>query len=307
MLCPYCVSDIATDAAKCSHCSKEIPPLYRMHYPRGLGSRGPIIMSAVGFGGHGKTIYFAALLHAIDMELPKIWPGFYRQAIDDEAVKTVSENLQLLEQGSVPLSTRQNFPQPNVHCLVKIPGKKEKMLAIYDASGESFVEGLRVERFAGYLKRARAVMFLVSLDDLEPPIHEDIHRLLNIYVQGMARLKAKPKDQHLLVVFTKADALRDRFRDYPDVVAHLSNPSYTELGDLKRYTRKLESISRALRDYTNNTLSARLFVNMADESFKSVNYCAVSSLGAAPEDGHLKEKMTPIRVVDPLLWLLERG
>lgn len=309
MLCPYCLSEIAGDAENCTQaqCRREIPPLYRKYYPKGVFSKPPIIMSAVGFSAHGKTIYFASLLHVMNSELTKVWPGFYRQAIDREAVETVRKNLQLLEQGEVPESTPKNFPLPNVHRLVKVPGKGDRLLTIYDASGESFNEDLQMERFASYLKKARAVMFLVSLNDLEEPLDEDIHRLLNIYVQGMARLKAKTRDQHLIVVYTKADTLHTHFRDYPDVVQHLSNASYTELGDPDRYARKLKLVSETLADFTNNALGARGFMHMAHDSFKSLAFCAVSSLGSAPEGGRLKDKMTPIRVVDPLMWMLARG
>ena len=307
MLCPYCITDTAGDAVKCAQCSQEIPPLYRQYYPKGPFSKPPIIMSAVGFSAHGKTIYFASLLHVINSELTKVWKDFYRQAIDREAVETVRKNLQLLEQRTVPESTPKNFPRPNVHRLVKVPGKGERLLVIYDASGESFTEDLQMERFASFLKRARAVMFLVSLNDLEEPLDEDIHRLLNIYVQGMARLKAKTRDQHLIVVYTKADGLHERFRDYPEVVQHLRTTGYTDLGDPDRYAHKLQLISNALEDYTHSVLGARAFTHMAHDAFRSVVFCAVSSLGSAPEDGHLKDKMTPIRVVDPLMWMLARG
>ena len=150
------------------------------------------------------------------------------------------------------------------------------------------------------------MLFLISLDDLDEPRADSIHSLLEIYVQGMARLKARTKNQHLIVVYTKADTLHARFRDYPQVVQHLSSAGYTELGDLKRYTRKLQAISADLQDYTTNVLGARGFIHMAHNSFKSVAFCAVSSLGSAPEGGRLKDKMTPIRVVDPLMWMLAR-
>ena len=307
MLCPYCITNIAGDTAKCVNCGREVPPLYRQYYPTSPFSKPPLIMSAVGFSAHGKTIYFASLLHVIDSQLTEVWPGFYRQAIDHEAIRTVHNNLQLLSQGQVPFSTPKNFPEPNIHRLVNVPGKGDRLLTIYDASGESFNEDLQMERFAVYLKKARAVMFLISLNDLEEPLDKDIHRLLNIYVQGMARLKARTRDQHLIVVYTKADTLHNRFRDYPEVAAHLSTSSYRQLSNPERYMHNLQQVSDALRDYTYNELGARSFCNMADSSFRSVQFCAVSSLGSATEGGHLKAKMTPIRVADPLMWMLHVG
>ena len=122
MLCPYCITNIAGDTAKCTRCGREVPPLYRQYYPTGPFSKPPIIMSAVGFSAHGKTLYFASLLHVMNSEMTKVWNGFYREAIDREALETVRNNLQLLQQGEVPTSTPKNFPQPNVHRLVNIPG-----------------------------------------------------------------------------------------------------------------------------------------------------------------------------------------
>lgn len=307
MLCPYCITNIAGDTAKCAKCGREVPPLYRQYYPTGPFSKPPIIMSAVGFSAHGKTLYFASLFHVIDSQLTEVWPGFYRAAIDHEAIRTVHHNLQLLRQGQVPPSTPKNFPEPNIHRLVNVPGKGDRLLNIYDASGESFNEDLQMERFAAYLTKARAVMFLISLNDLEEPPDEDIHRLLNIYVQGMARLKARTRDQHLIVVYTKADTLHNRFHDYPEVAAHLNTSSYRQLSNPEQYMRNLQQVSDALRHYTYNVLGARSFCNMADSSFRSVQFCAVSSLGSATEGGHLKARMTPIRVADPLMWMLHVG
>lgn len=311
MLCPYCLKSISESVIKCSHsdCGQEIPPLYKKYYPHGLFSRKePIIMSAVGFSGHGKTVYFASLLHVMGVELTKVWDRFFRQAIDSEGVNMVRQNLQMLERRELPEATRQNFPRPNVQRLANIPGYGDKLLVMYDTSGEAFEEDLRLERYASFVTRTKAVMFLISLIDLTEPIATEIHRLLNVYVQGMARLKAETHDQHLIVVFTKADLLLDRrFRDYEDVVRHLNNSSYVELGDIRQYRQQLHTVSNALSDFMHNTLEAREFVHLARESFKSVSYCAISSLGSAPDGNRLRESMRPVRVADPLLWVLEKG
>ena len=310
MLCPYCVEEIKKTEKNCPKCEKEIPLLYKKYYPNSgiFTKKEPVVMSAVGFSGHGKTVYFASLLYVMNNELTKVWQRFFRQSIDREAVDIVRQNSRMLEQRELPESTRQNFPHPNVHHLAHLPKHKNKLLVIYDTSGEAFEEDLRLERYASFVTRTRTVMFLISLIDLENPISENIHRLLDVYVQGMERLKANSKKQNLIVVFTKADVLLDKyFKDYPDIAHHLTSPSYVELGDYKKYVSKLQAISSALADFMKNTLDAHNFVNMAKDSFKSVSYCAISSLGHAPEGARLKDNMSPIRVADPLLWILEKG
>ncbi len=310
MLCPFCLENISSGNKNCSNpdCGREIPALYKKHYPKGFGSKPPAIMSAVGFSGHGKTVYFAALLHVLDQELTKAWDGFFRQGLENLTVRTIKQNLELLERKELPESTRQNFPDPSIHRLVKIPGQKERLMVLYDTSGEAFEEDIRLEKYAHYVARSRVVLFFVSLSDLAAPLTNEMHRLLEVYTQGMAKLHGNPKNQHLVVVYSKADLLEERyFQDYPSILAHLNNSTYVEMGSYKDYVRRLVELSRLLDDFTRNKLESRAFVNLATTEFRTISYCAVSSLGSAPEGSKLRERMKPVRVADPLIWVLERS
>lgn len=311
MLCPYCLDDIQSSAPQCPACEHEVPELYKRNYPRGgpFSRPRPVVLSAVGFSGHGKTVYLAALLHTLENELTRVWPGFYRQGLDRDTIREIKRNLQDLERGELPESTRRNFPQPSLHRLAKLPRRYgDRVLVAYDPPGEAFEEDLSLEQYAHFVKRAQSVVFLLSLPDLEEPLAHEMHRFLEVYTLAMARMRAPTRKQHLVVTFTKADTLLEtRFKQFPDLVQHLSNPSYAELGDLDAYQRRLENVSRELEDFTRNVLEARNFDNLAREAFKSVVYCAVSALGSAPEGARLKDKMTPLRVADPLLWVLARG
>ena len=58
MLCPYCLEN--TSPPVCESCKETLPRLY-------VGRNGnPAILSAVGFSGHGKTVYLAGLLDAME-------------------------------------------------------------------------------------------------------------------------------------------------------------------------------------------------------------------------------------------------
>ncbi|MFQ6063242.1 MAG: hypothetical protein ACE5J9_08745 [Methanosarcinales archaeon] len=61
-------------------------------------------MSAVGFIGHGKTIYFASIFDIFD-QLAGIWDGFHTIAIDKDSLDTVKDNLKSLKVGELPPST----------------------------------------------------------------------------------------------------------------------------------------------------------------------------------------------------------
>ena len=305
MLCPYCLQNTPSDG-KCKHCKENLPPMYTSQH-RGLGRR-PAVLSAVGFSGHGKTVYLAAMLDAMATQLPKVWTGFFRQGLDDESVTTVKNNLTMLRQGVLPESTRRNFPRPSAHRLNKMPQYRCRDLLIYDPPGEAFERDIDIERFAHFIKRAKVVLFLVSVHDLDEPKDNHLYRLLEMYNLGMARVRAKTKHQHLIVAYTKADLLIESWEKYPLVREHLNNGAYTQLRNPRKYQHNLKQVSDELLAYTRDSLEAQQFINATQTHFKSVIYCAVSALGHPPDDsGHLTAAMQPRCVLDPLLWVLARG
>lgn len=296
MLCPYCLKNTST--ATCSSCNENLPPLY-MKNARNLS-----IFSAVGFSGHGKTVYLASLLHAMEKQLTRTWPKFYRQGLDVEAVKRVQENLQLLRHGDLPESTRRNFPRPSIHLLAEMPQLGSRTLLIYDPPGEAFDTDEGIERYARFVQRSPSAVFLVSLNDLQDPPEEDLYRLLNTYVLGMARMGAKTKSQNLVVAYTKADLLTGKLRSYPATLDHLGNPDLTEMTNPRKYMNTLKTISDQLAAFTENDFDARNFMRLARKEFKSLAFCSVSALGTPPEDGRLSTVIEPRRVSDPLMWVL---
>ncbi len=140
------------------------------------------------------------------------------------------------------------------------------------------------------------------------PLSVEMHRLLEVYTLGMNRLKAKLRNQHLVVVYTKADwLLGERFLGrHPGVVEYLQQSRPAEINDLKRYMAGMLQISNDLASFTINDLHADNFMNLARAQFKSISFCATSALGSPPENHKLSEIMQPRRVVDPLLWVLDK-
>lgn len=305
MLCPYCLKNTPA-GEKCTYCNESLPPLYVQQH-RGFG-KSPAVLSAVGFSGHGKTVYLAAMLDAMATQLPKVWSDFFRQGLDEESVTTVKSNLADLRNGKLPESTRRNFPRPSAHRLNKMPQYGNRDLLIYDPPGEAFEKDIDIERFAHFIKKAKVVLFLISVSDLEEPKGTHLYRLLEMYNLGMARVKAQTKHQYLIVAYTKADLLVNSWEAYPAVYEHLSNNGYTQLGNPRKYLRGLKDVSEALLKYTRETLEAQEFINATQTHFRSVTYCAVSALGQPPDaEGRLTIDMQPRCVLDPLFWVLERG
>lgn len=302
MFCPFCLHN--TNTEKCSNCGEVLPPLYLQTHK---SVKKKAIFSAVGFSGHGKTVYLATLFSEMNNRLPNIWPGFFRQGLNLDSVNTVNENVKMLEKGNLPDSTRLNFPKPSIHTLKPIPHYKSANLIIYDPPGEAFDSDTGIESYAHFVKNVSCVVFLVSIADLEEPKNLEINRLLEIYYLGLGKLTAKPKKQHLIVALTKADLLIDLFENYPAVIDHLSQPDLSALKNPREYSRKLQVVSTEIEKFFIEELKATSFISMAKNRFCSVNYCVVSALGNAPEDGHLSGKIQPAAVIDPLVWVLEKN
>jgi hypothetical protein len=66
-------------------------------------------------------------------------------------------------------------------------------------------------------------------------------------------------------------------------------------------------ISNLLYDFTRMELKADEFVNLAQTNFRGVGFSIVSALGAAPEDGHMSAEVDPLRVLDPVIWMIARS
>ena len=176
----------------------------------------------------------------------------------------------------------------------------------YDPPGEAFESDELIESFAHFIRNSPAVIFIISVKDLDEPRNENAYRLLNTYVLGMSRLGAKTKHQELIVTFTKADQLIDELNRYPLVLQHLSTSTQHNVTSPKNYVKQLKQVSAELEKFVAQDLKAQAFLNLARDNFRSYQLCAVSALGNAPEDGHLATAIQPKCVVDPLIWVLEK-
>ena len=311
ILCPFCLRDIPPGSKVCTFkdCEKDIPPMYlKKCNPKSL-----TVLSTVGFGGHGKTVYLAALLHALD-QVSNFWKGFYRQALNMHSVATIRNNIQSLSMGRLPDFTQKNFPEPSIHRLAKIPQFNEQTLLIYDTSGESFESDQDIENFAGFIRRSHVAWFILSPGDLKAEEKDDkeqladrMFRLLNIYTLGMAALDGMTQNQHLVIVYTKGDTLNEWLTDYPKIWEYINTSELQVKWDMSSYLNGLKSLSNQLRGFTRDVLEAQNFINLATEQFASVEFCIVSALGSAPVNGKLSVKMSPRRVLDPLLWAIVKS
>ncbi len=317
MLCPFCLAEVKLNAEKvagrmtpvylCPECNEQVPALYT----QGYRNYPPVVVSAIGFRQHGKTVYFSSLFYALKkLPLADYWPTFYTMALNEDSLDTVYGNVRMLEGGELPYSTPKNFPRPTMLRLEDVPLFRhvDYTLLCYDTGGECFERPTQLVQFAGFVRRARTAMLLFSLTDMEDPAGE-MFRLLNTYLVGMGELGARIEEQSLVVVYTKADRMAVRFPSWStawhDLEEYLLAGSVESLAQPRGYIRQMERVSGRLNDFTREELQAGEFLNAARRNFRGVAFTIVSALGAEPSDGRMPVHVAPRRILDPLLWMIK--
>ncbi|HOW69630.1 MAG TPA: hypothetical protein PKY77_03430 [Phycisphaerae bacterium] len=331
MICPYCVREVsfklsragatvisdepvvgqqqqdfpgsAGQAYRCSACNREIPTMFVRDY-----HRYPLVVgSGVGFSGHGKTVFFASMLHALrDHRLAEAWPRFFSLALDDASLTTVVGNMNRLQSGVLPEATPQTFENPTLLRLNNLPHLGSAVLCMYDNGGEVFRSGGGIQQYAHYLVHAHTVLFMISIPRLreQDDLPTAMFSLLNAFILGIQQLGGDTERQHLVIAYTMADVMLPDLAEWEVLREHIKSESYDDLADVRAYLRKIYAVSGQLHRYTQVGLRAAAFLNAALANFASVSFTIVSSLGAAPQERRLTTQIAPRRVLDPILLLI---
>jgi hypothetical protein len=298
MKCPYCLNEKATFEVRpttgsyhCTNCQTPIPRGFvdARNTPRAT-------VGVVGFSGHGKTVYLTALFSALS-KLSNYWQDYYYRCLDDYTHRILYQQVPLFDRGVLPESTPANFPNPALIHYKSLPGFGDSFVAFYDTAGEVFTESAQILRGGYFVAHANTALFILSLSDLDPErIDEQMSKLLDTYIRAaydQLNLPLKQR-QHLVVIFSKADLLRDRLTD--ELNEWLAN------GTAESYALNLKDTgfdvglkSPAIAQWLRDTILATRFVNMASDRFLSVQYCLISATGMTPG------KIEPLRVLDPFL------
>jgi hypothetical protein len=195
--------------------------------------------------------------------------------------------------------------------------QRDCTLLCYDTGGECFEKPTQLVQYARFVKQAQTAMFLVSVPKLqespvaqqkESQVPQNMHKLLETYVVGMGELGAHTQDQHLVVVYTQADEMVTYFtKPWEDLRNYLTEGSVDGLVRPEGYVKRMYKVSERLGEFTQRELQAHEFMHMAKASFRSVTFSIISALGTKPYGRKLPVEIVPRRVIDPLLWMMEKS
>ncbi len=313
VLCPFCLTPHDFDKSlECTKYNHEVPSVYIKDYRKVP----PMWLATVGFSRHGKTTYLAALTMMLE-EIPKVIDRMYYRPLDQYSADEIRTWRQEMREGKLAEANPVGVSRPILFNVYDLPNAGSRCLVMYDVAGEIYNDLNAVAEYLPSLKQVNTTWFLVSLKDLQEDGEErSITELFNSYLSGMERMRANLQGRNLIVVYTKADALKlakispfkeyyqaDPFQALTSADADLSTFDQFSLDD---YVNEMEHISDKLRDYTRRRVrGGAAFIRQVEQSGMNLVFSLTSALGEDPDkSGHLAAEAIRYRVLDPFFWAI---
>lgn len=194
---------------------------------------------------------------------------------------------------------------------------------VYDAAGEDMSKQDSLEQYYRFIQRATSIIFLLDPFDypgirarlpeslrklVGPPQTEPtrvIDHVIRLYqTHGGVRASGKI---HVPVAFALTKS--DRFAKIASVI-HQNSTLVRDSTHRNGFDRAgCEALSREIEQHIRDWDSPEL-ISKVEHNFSTYQFFAVSALGSQPtaksqgEIVHLEQPISPIRIADPLLWLL---
>lgn len=315
---------------KCPKCGDKaylmICPKCHNRVPNEMVKNKSYIISIVGARSSGKTIYITTLIDELKrrgMLLDNM--GISAVNIADDPKQYTSARYEamyksLYEQKKTPEQTQINDKNSKVPLIYELSRRNRKSiyLVFYDTAGENFNDINKIADNVKFLKESDAVIFL--LDTFQVPyVHNALgltkvsgdlrydaifDNILGHFKEGDPDVRKSYFKKPMAFVFSKIDAILNNEKKFEETsIANMSmeKNSYFLSGDgvlLSEFDSISTSIMGAL-----NAWGESNFINNVKNNYKNAKYFGISALGDEPK-GTSVSKVSPYRVLDPLVWIL---
>ena len=198
------------------------------------------------------------------------------------------------------------------------PRKSRELLLIFnDIAGEAMGPNLGLEPEFPHVACSRDVIYLVDARELNNSYSQFLQATQGLNAAVFEGKIIDLKKVNLIFCCSKIDALQSGSADDKGLLSICTEgpcqmPSNRDPGEFEAYIDGMKKVSENIRAHLRKR--RRNLVTHAENSFASVRYCGFSSFGYRPlsneystvPDSHgcLPSMPRPIRVVDPLLWIL---
>lgn len=319
----------------CPHCHMDIP------HAMATSQVASHTIALIGVRNSGKSNYLGVLTHWLGkrfgpeadfqfQDLPTfdikqrktvgswhLWRERYRQVVDNGQVltQTPSGTSDL----RIPLLFRLTFPKSLPKRLISPIGRHSAAdLVLFDAAGEDLCDPEVMSLHHRYVRNASGLIFLIDpfelpgvREQLPPALRDQLKPVDSMASEGIDRvieLYEKQAAVHagtgtirtpIAVVFTKADL----FRQVPELVERRS----PILRDSQHRKGFAADDCHELNDHIISCMQswgAAELVSKVRGRFRTSSFFALSSLGHQPDANGRVHRIEPMRIADPLLWLM---
>jgi hypothetical protein len=274
-------------------------------------------MALIGTKASGKSHFIAVALHELEHRVGPRFNGSLT-ALDDATRDRIDKDLypRLYESGVVLDATRsaRGAAATRVPLVARLTlGQKPSNLVFFDAAGEDLQSLDVLEHEGRYITHSDGLILIVDplqiqavRDDLAgsvelPELTADVYTMLGRLAGLIREARGIPADRRidvpLAIAISKIDVLRGLLADTHPV---FSLPEHNGAFDRAVARDISESLRADVVGWVGERLDAFLKQEFADYAF-----FGVSALGEAPVGGRLRKGVSPHRIEDPVLWLLD--
>ncbi len=298
----------------CPNCHTDLPQRFAEAPSRS--------MALIGTRMSGKSNFIAVALHELEHRVGPRFDGSLL-LLDDASRHRVDQELmpRLYGEGTVleaTQSARANAGAGDPLVARLTLGSPDRAshsnLVFFDCAGEDLQSLDVLEREARYVTRSHGLILL--LDPLQIPAVRDelagsvelpgevvdaytmLGRISSLIREARGIPAGKPIDVPLAIAVSKFDAVRPLL---PEGHAVFDLPGHDGRFD----AQVARSISAAVRSDLNGWLASEALDNFVKQEFAQASYFGLSALGSSPVDGRLPNGVAPLRVEDPILWMLD--
>lgn len=296
----------------CPSCHSDLPQRFTEAASRSL--------ALIGTKASGKSHFIAVALHELDQRVGPRFGGslmllddYTRDRVDNVLLPQLYGNRAVL-QATQSARVDTTVAQPLVSRLSLAAGGKRthSNLVFFDAAGEDLQSLDVMEREARYVTQSHGLVLLLDPlqlpavrdelgDSIElPELSADAHTMLGRVVGLLRDARGIPNgskiDVPLALAISKVDALRPLLGE--------SHPIWTLPTHDGRFDADVAAtISESMRAEVVGWVGEG-FDRVVQDEFATSAYFGISALGENPVGGRLRNGVAPLRVEDPILWML---
>lgn len=283
------------------------------------------IISIVGATSVGKSVYMTSLIHTLqhvtasnfnaacipmNAELSRRFRTYYEDPIFEQGVMLgATQKIEKME----PFIFNFVFKDESVAPLT---------LVFFDVAGEGMTDRQYMDIYASHIQNSSGILFMVDplqiktirerlmlglgedSGDLAPRHAEPRDVIITMFENFIGHQDRSKTSIPTAIVLTKSDMLKhlkeedgDYINTNSNVFRNVVHAGYLNLeefnninGEIRRFIEKVD----------------RPFKDAVDVYFDNAAYFAVSALGSNPVNKRVEGVVTPIRVDEPFVWLLQQ-